>query len=148
MLVREDMSEPVLHLASALAPTWLEAGKRVRVANAPTDFGLISYTIDSTADGAIVNLDAQWRKAPSVLRFHIPWFLDLTSAKVDGQVVEASGRVLEVPADARRLELKWSRNSSPELSYRKGVELYVNKYWKIQHGEAIPGFDSRWIFPE
>lgn len=148
MLVREDMSEPVLHLASALAPTWLEAGKRVRVANAPTDFGLISYTIDSTADGAIVNLDAQWRKAPSVLRFHIPWFLDLTSAKVDGLIVEAKGRVLEVPADARRLELKWSRNSSPELSYRKGVELYVDKYWKIQHGEAIPGFDSRWIFPE
>jgi len=28
------------------------------------------------------------------------------------------------------------------------VEIYVDRYWKIQRGETIPGFDSRWIFPE
>ena len=148
MLVREDMQQPVLHLASALAPTWLEDGRRVRVTKAPTDFGLISYTIDATAGGASVKLDAQWRKAPSGLRFHIPWFLDLKSAKVDGRAVEAKDRVLEIPADAKQLDLEWARNSSPDLSYRKGVEIYVDRYWKIQRGEVISGFDSRWIFPE
>ena len=57
-------------------------------------------------------------------------------------------RVINLPADARQLDIKWSRNSTPDLSYEKGVELYVDKYWKIQHGEKIPAFDSRWIFPE
>ncbi|MCF7732236.1 MAG: hypothetical protein K9N23_11135 [Akkermansiaceae bacterium] len=149
MLVREDMMEPVLHLASALAPSWLEAGRTVRVTKAPTDFGVLSYTINATEGGAKVSLEAQWRKAPDSLRFHIPWFVDLRSAKVDGRVVEARDRVLEVPADARQLDLQWTRNAAPaDLSYRKGVERYVDRYWKIQHGEPIPGFDSRWIFPE
>jgi hypothetical protein len=148
MLVREDMTEPVLHLASALAPSWLEAGRRVRVTKAPTDFGVLSYTIDATAEGAKVSLEAQWRKAPASLRFHIPWFMDLRSAKVDGREVTSTERVLEVPADARQLELQWTRHTAPDLSYRKGVEIYVDRYWKIQRGEAIPGFDSRWIFPE
>jgi len=148
MLVREDVRDPVLHLASALSPAWLEAGRRVRIAKAPTDFGLISYTIDATAKGATVRIEAQWRKAPASMRFHIPWFLDLREAKADGKVVEARDRVISLPADARQLDLKWKRNASPDLNYRKGVEIYVDRYWKIQRGESIPGFDSRWIFPE
>jgi hypothetical protein len=148
MLVREDMGAPVLHLASALSPLWLEAGRSVRVKKAPTDFGPISYTIDSSPDGAKVSLEAQWRKAPTSLKFHIPWFVNLQSATVDGKVIEAKDRVLELPADARQLDLNWSRDSVPELSYQKGVELYVDKYWKVQRGEKIEAFDSRWIFPE
>ena len=148
MLVREDAQEPVLHLASALSPEWLAAGRRVRVTKAPTDFGMFSYTIDATAGGAKVSLDAQWRKAPGSLRFHIPWFVDLRSATVDGKAVEFKDRVIELPPAARQLDLQWTRKSTPSLSYRKGVELYVDRYWKIQHGETIPGFDSRWIFPE
>jgi hypothetical protein len=148
MLVREDMQQPVLHLASALAPTWLEAGRRVRVNKAPTDFGLISYAIESTADGAKISIDAQWRTPPTSLRFHIPWFVDLRSAKLDGRSIEAKDRVLELPATAKQLDLKWSLTPTPDLNYRKGVERYVDRYWKIQRGEKIPGFDSRWIFPE
>jgi hypothetical protein len=148
MLVREDMQEPVLHIASALSPEWLQAGRQVRVAKAPTDFGPISYTLDTTATGATVKLDAQWRKAPKSLRFHIPWFMDLESAKVDGQPVAAKDRVLDLPPTAGLLELRWTRNQAPGLNYRMGVERYVDRYWKIQRGEAIPGFDSRWIFPE
>jgi hypothetical protein len=148
MLVREDLMDPVVHLASALAPEWLAAGRQVRVTNAPTDFGVLSYTIEATDEGAQVSLEANWRKAPECLRFHIPWFLDLRSATVDGRPVTANGRVLDLPATARRLELRWTRNATPDLSYRKGVELYVDRYWKIQRGEPIPGFDSRWIFPE
>jgi hypothetical protein len=148
MLVREDMQSPVLHLASALSPLWLEAGRSVRVKKAPTDFGPLSYTIDSTADGAKVSLEAQWRKAPASLKFHIPWFVNLQSAMVDGKTIEAKDRVIDLPADARQLDLKWSRSDAPNLSYQKGVELYVDKYWKIQRGEKIEAFDSRWIFPE
>ena len=148
MLVREDGQEPVLHLASALAPIWLEPGKTVSVKEAPTDFGPISYTIDATAEGARVGIDAKWRSAPDSLRFHIPWFAELTSATADGTRVEARDRVLEIPSSTRKLDLRWTRKATPELSYRNGVERYVDRYWKIQHGEKIPGFDSRWIFPE
>ena len=148
MLVREDMGEPVLHLASALSPEWLQAGRRVRVTHAPTDFGKLSYSIETTTDGATVRIDPQWRKAPQALRFHIPWFLDLTAASVDGKPATAKDRVLELPPTARVVELKWTRNASPNLNYRTGVERYVDRYWKIQRGETIEGFDSRWIFPE
>lgn len=148
MLVREDMQQPVLHLASALAPDWLKAGRTVRVNKAPTDFGLISYAIEATTDGAKMTIDPQWRKAPSSLRFHIPWFVDLRSAKVDGRTVDTKDRVIELPATAKQLDLKWTLKPMPDLNYRKGVERYVDRYWKIQHGETIPGFDSRWIFPE
>ncbi len=148
MLVREDMGAPVLHLASALAPTWLDAGKSVKVNKAPTDFGPVSYDIQSTADGATVKIDAQWRKAPESLQFHIPWFVELTSATADGKEVNAKDRALDLPAGTKTLDLKWTRKNIPELSYQKGVELYVDRYWKIQRGESIPGFDSRWIFSE
>lgn len=148
MLVREDMQQPVLHLASALSPEWLQAGRQIRVTQAPTDFGPLSYTLDTTATGATVKLDAHWRKAPQSLRFHIPWFMDLQSAKVDGQPLAAKDRVLELPATARLLDIRWTRNSSPDLNYRTGVQRYVDRYWKIQRGETIPGFDSRWIFDE
>ncbi len=59
-----------------------------------------------------------------------------------------NGRAIEMPANARKLDLTWRWKETPDLSYRKGVELYVDKYWKIQRGENIPGFDCRWIFPE
>ena len=148
MLVREDTQAPILHLASALSPLWLEAGRSVRVKKAPTDFGPLSYTIDSTADGAKVSFDAQWRKAPESMKFHIPWFVDLKSATLDGKAIEAKDRMISLPTDTRQLDIKWTRNTTHDLSYEKGVELYVDKYWKIQRGEKIPAFDSRWIFPE
>jgi hypothetical protein len=148
MLVREDMQAPVLHLASALSPLWLEAGRSVHVKKAPTDFGLLSYSIESTEEGAKVSFDAQWRRAPESFYFHIPWFVDLKSATVDGKAITAKDRVIVLPADVRLLDLKWTLHASPGLSYEKGVELYVDKYWKIQHGEKISAFDSRWIFPE
>jgi len=50
----------------------------------------------------------------------------------------------ELPADTRQLELQRTRKSILELSCREGVE----RYRKIQRGEIIPDFDSRWIFPE
>ncbi len=148
MLIREDTHGSVLHLASALSPVWVAAGKQVRVANAPTDFGNVSYTIDSTEDGATLSFGAKWRKAPESILFHIPWFLDLKSATIDGSAATVENRAVQIPADAKKIELKWTHNSKPDLSYRRGVELYVDQYWKIQRGETIPGFDSRWIFPE
>jgi hypothetical protein len=148
MLVREDMEKPVLHLASALSPAWLAAGKQVRVVNAPSDFGRVSFTIDSRADGASISLASRWRQPPAEILFHLPWFIELQAAELDGQAVSATDGAIKLPADAKRLELKWTWKTTPDLSYQKGVGLYTDKYWKIQRGEKIPDFDCRWIFPE
>ena len=67
---------------------------------------------------------------------------------MDGKPVAPEGRTIRLPAEARKLEIGWKRVKTPDLSYRTGVELYVDKYWKIQRGEPIENFDCRWIFPE
>jgi hypothetical protein len=101
MLAREDMQEPLLYLASALSPEWLVAGRNVKVKQAPTDFGPVSYTLDATEEGATLKFEAQWLKAPAGLRFHIPWFVEL-------------------PSDVREVRFQWTRKGDTELSYRKG----------------------------
>jgi len=148
ILVREDMEAPVLQLASTLSPLCLEPGRTVRVKKAPTHFGMVSDTLTTTGEGAHVNFDAEWPKPPKNLKFHLPWFLDLGSAMVDGKSVAAKNRIIDLPADAHDLTLKCTHNSNPPLSYQNGVENYVDRYWKIQHDESVPGFDRRWMFAD
>ncbi len=147
MLLREDTEKPALHLASALSPLWLEKGREIRVENAPTDFGPISYQIKSASAGAEVAIQSNWRQAPDELVFHVPWFLTATSAKADGQSIAVNDRAIHLPCTTRHLSLVWKWNQHPDLSYETAVKLYLDKYWKLQKGMAIPGFDSRWIFP-
>lgn len=148
LLVREDTEKPLLHLASALSPLWLPKGKEIRVENAPTDFGVISYKINSRSAGAEIAMQSNWRQAPSELVFHVPWFLKVTSAKADGKTIEVKDRLIHLPAATRHLSLAWKWTEHPDLSYETGVKLYLDKYWKLQKGIGMPGFDSRWIFPE
>ena len=147
MLVREDTEKPVLHLASALAPLWLAAGKEISIKNAPTDFGPLSYQIKSRANGAEVTIESHWRQAPAEIVFHVPWFLKVTAAKADGKTVAVQNRQIQLPAATRQLSLAWQWTEHPDVSYETGVKLYLDKYWKLQKGAAIPGFDSRWLFP-
>lgn len=147
MLLREDTEKPVLHLASALAPLWLEKGKEISVKNAPTDFGPISYQIKSRASGAEVTIQSQWRQSPDEIIFHVPWFLNITTAKADGKIVVVKARQIHLPATTRQLSLDWKWSEHPTVTYETGVKLYLDKYWKLQKGATIPGFDSRWLFP-
>jgi hypothetical protein len=147
MLLREDTEKPVLHLANALSPVWVEAGKQIEVKNAPTDFGSLSYRISSRANGAEIKLESNWRQSPDELIFHVPWFLSVTTAKADGKTLEVKDRQVHLPAATRQLSLTWKWIEHPDLSYETGVRLFLNKYWKLQRGESISGFDSRWLFP-
>lgn len=147
MLVREDTEKPQLHLASALSPLWLQKGKEIRVENAPTDFGPVSYRIDATSAGAEVGIQSNWRQAPDELIFHVPWFLKVTEAKADGHPVEVKDRQIHLSSTIQHLSLTWKWIAHPDLSYDTAVKLYLDKYWKLQQGISVPGFDSRWIFP-
>jgi hypothetical protein len=127
MLVCERGDE--LHLAGALSPEWLAPGRRVGVRSAATDFGPVSYTLAAAADGATLTLEADWRQAPARVVLHVPWFVRVSDVTGDGAATLADGRVVLDPA-VRRVTLAWTWQERPELSFRKAVELYLDKYYR------------------
>lgn len=141
MLVREQGNE--LHLASALAPEWVAPGKDVIVRGAPTYFGTVSYRMRCRADGASIRLDSRWTARPTKTVLHTPWFVRVDSAKVDGRVVPTGKDGIELPVDARSVELKWHWIEHPNLSYKEAVRLYLRKYYFPK-----PGEDKDFLFPE
>jgi hypothetical protein len=89
MLVREEADE--LLLAQAVPQHWLADGKQVKVENAPTRFGAVSYTIDShVSDGRIVvTLDPPKRTPPKavVLYLRHPAGKPIKAATANGKPV-------------------------------------------------------------
>lgn len=87
MLVREEGDR--LILAQAAPQSWLEHGKSVRVQNAPTHFGPLSYQIDSLAgQGRIaVRIDPPKRQVPAaiVLCLRHPRGKPIRAARVNGR---------------------------------------------------------------
>lgn len=89
MLVFEDPDEPVLWLAKATPRSWLENGKTVSVAGAPTRFGTVGYELRSDiAKGKIsgsVSLPAG-PNAPTVhVRVRVPGGKAIKSVRVNGR---------------------------------------------------------------
>ncbi len=140
MLLREEDDD--LHVASALSPVWIAPGKRVSVGKGATTFGTLSFDIDATASGAVVDFQARWRNPPRRLLFHVPWFVELTSAAADGQTINNDGRVVVVPPTVKKLELAWRWKEKPDLSYRRAVLHYLDKYY-----HRPPDADYCFLFP-
>ena len=140
MLLREEGQD--LHLASALSPVWLEAGKQVRVTNGATWFGPISFVLNARDDGASLDITSAWRDPPNRLVLHVPWYVQIMSAEADGSPVEVSKDVIELPPTARHVELAWQWKERPELSYELAVRYYLNKY----HARP-PDADYSFLFP-
>lgn len=70
MLVREDGDK--LLLAHFTPRQWLEPGKSIRVEDAPTSFGKVSYSIESKADGGvIVKLTPPAANPPAEVRIRV-----------------------------------------------------------------------------
>ena len=93
MLVREQADR--LLLAQAVPQHWLTDGKQVKVENAPTHFGKVSYTIDSHIDeGRIsIKLDPPRRKPPTEIVLHLrhPARKPIKAATVNGVPIKQSG---------------------------------------------------------
>jgi len=140
-LVREEGNQ--LHLASVLAPEWVEAGREVTVKDAPTFFGAVNYRLRCSAGGASLTLGHRWLKAPSEIVFHTPWFVRVTSAKVDGRAVEVGDGKLVIPPLAKRVDLKWNWIEHPNLSFKEAVRLFLEKYYR-----KSPGTDYSFLFPK
>ncbi len=134
LLVREEGTE--VHVASALSPMWVKPGKQVKVSDAPTFFGSVSYVLDAAQDGATVTFANRWKEsaAPAAIVLHVPWFLTVTSATADGRPVSVVNGAITLPPEARRVALRWTRAAEPNLSYEEAVRLYLEKYYRKPAG--------------
>ncbi len=87
MLVFEDPDDPVLWLAKATPRIWLDQGKKIAVAGAPTRFGSVGYELRSEiAAGkvsAVVNLPKGYR-ATTKLRLRVPGGKQIRAVSLDG----------------------------------------------------------------
>src|ERR1019366_8517889 len=111
-------------------------GQQVKVTDAPTFFGSISYTLNSRADGATLSLANHWKDkaGPTAVVFHIPWFVTATSATIDGKAASIAGGAITLPPNARTVEVHWRRAAEPTLTYDEAVRLYLEKYYRKPAG--------------
>ena len=152
MLVREQGDE--LHLLSAVSPEWIGAGKAVRVADAPTEFGPINFALEmATDDSAVVRIDAKFVAAPRAIIVHLPWFATIESVTADGAPAVVRDCTVSLSPKVRVVRLHWRRPpSTPTFSYARTVESYKAEYRKryerlLATGEGTSAVDT-WHVPE
>ncbi|MBI4657677.1 MAG: hypothetical protein HY735_02305 [Verrucomicrobia bacterium] len=92
-LIHERGNE--LHLLSGVPDWWLEAGREIRVENAPTHFGPLSLRVRGKAKGVEAKFDPPRRSPPARVVLHLPKSRPLLKS-VSG--VEVAAR----PNDTRR----------------------------------------------
>ena len=140
MLVREEGND--LHLLSVISPDWVGAGKTIAVKRAATYFGTLGFTLEQPSAGeAVLKIDAHFERAPQQVIVHVPWFVQLQSATVDGHAVPAKDGALTLPSSAREVRIQWAEKpGTPRMSYAHAVDdykaEYVRRYNELMHGDA------------
>ncbi len=111
MLVQEREGE--LWLAPFVARNWLEDGKTVSVANAPTNFGPVSYCIESAVDKDVIEctVEPPTVRQPSriVLRLRHPESKPIKTVTVNGKPYgdfDVEGETISLPTDPGRLVVR------------------------------------------
>ncbi|MGH7978741.1 MAG: hypothetical protein ACREE6_05155, partial [Limisphaerales bacterium] len=106
-----------LDLLAVLSPAWTAPGQTLRVKNAPTEFGLISFLATFTAQGMEIHLDGHFRAAPESIRLHTPWFVKVKSVLVDGKPAAWRGREILLAPKVRRVVVHWQTTGSDLSSW-------------------------------
>jgi hypothetical protein len=144
MLVREQGDK--LHLLSVVSPAWFGAGKTIAVTQAPTYFGSVAFAMTQpSASEAILRLNTNFDRAPRSIEIHVPWFVRLQSATVDGVPIKVvdietgTNNSISVAPTAREIRLHWTvEPSAAHLSYEGAVAdykaEYVRRYQALMHG--------------
>jgi hypothetical protein len=140
MLVREEGEQ--LHLLSVVSPEWVGKDKTIAVMQAPTNFGTVAFTLEQPSDEeAVLHLNPSFTRAPQQLVIHLPWFVELKSATVDGKSADASKGTLSVSSAAKEIRLRWTvKADTQHLSYQQTVDdykaEYARRYRELMHGPA------------
>ena len=120
MLVREQGDGIVL--MSALSPAWLEPGKHLSVARAPTLFGDVAFTLHAGRRGA----ELSWR-ADVPDGTPIRWPLPDAARDASAPGLDRDSRTITLPGRRGRLEVRW-RLEGEAGDYESAVRRLVSAY--------------------
>ena len=85
---------------------WFAAGNKISVADAPTFFGEVSYSVECADDAITFDLPAVFTKQPAVIELNVPF--DIASCEADGRRVEVEpgARNVEVPPGTEKVVIE------------------------------------------
>lgn len=127
MLVREYGND--LYLLSAISPEWLRPGKRIELAEEPTEFGPLSATVDAKDNGWELNIASSFPRPPQRLVVRVPWFYEVERAEADGKTVTAKNGEWSLPVQTKKLQVTGRiKPGTPSLSFDSTVEEYKQEY--------------------
>lgn len=112
MLVHETAS--ALELAYATPRAWLEPGKTIRVLDAPTRFGLLSYEVHRDARQVVATLDVPGGVPHVRLRLRLPAETCIASVRVAGRSLPFDPATGTIDLSGRRGRLRLRAATSPE----------------------------------
>ncbi|HEX5284895.1 MAG TPA: hypothetical protein VFW30_12310 [Bryocella sp.] len=130
MMLREQ-DDRSLHLLSVISPDWIGVGKSISVSHAPTMFGEVSFTLNSTSNShAVLQLQTAFGpQLPDHLYLHLPWFMQVKSVVADGRSVRPVDGIVELPRETELVDLTWTRRGkTPAMSYAQTVKDYKRDY--------------------
>jgi hypothetical protein len=95
MLVLEDSDEDRIYFGKGLPREWVASGKEIRIADAPTRFGKVSFAMKADRAARKVNAKVDLGKAGGVKEIHVKLRMPPANAvrrvTVNGRPVELSG---------------------------------------------------------
>jgi len=134
MLVREQGKD--LHLLSVISPFWVREDQRLEIKDAPTDFGIVNFSLECGKDEAHLKLDTKFREEPEKTILHIPWFAEVKEALVDGQKINVDGDILLLNPQTKAVDLKWSLKLVGAMNYEHFVQEYKKEY-RVKYKEFL-----------
>ncbi len=103
MLLLEE--EDRLVITPVLPEDWTIETSVIKVEEAPTYFGNVSFTIAFGERTGTLVLDGDWRAAPASIEWNLPFALRDAGGDIEG--VEISGHNVRLPKQAKRVVVMW-----------------------------------------
>lgn len=130
MMVREQ--GPDLYLLSVVSPEWIQAGKEIVVANAPTDFGTVDLSLKSLSNTrAQITFHPSFVNAPKQIVLRLPWFMETKAVIADGQKLPIANNQVVLPMNVKTVRLDWKKQPGIKpMSYQVTVAQYKAEYAK------------------
>jgi hypothetical protein len=130
MMVQERGQD--LHLLSVISPEWLQPGKEIVVARAPTNFGVVNLSLKSLSDTqAAITLHTSFVDPPKRIVLHLPWFMETKTVTADGKSMPIANNQVMLPLTATNVRIDWKKRPETEpMSYRRTVAQYKAEYAK------------------
>lgn len=94
-----------LVITPVLPKDWTAETTVIKIQDAPTYFGKVSYTIAFGAHTGTLVVNGEWREAPSYVEWNLPF--RLREAGADTGSAEIIGSAVRMPRGARRVVAIW-----------------------------------------